>query len=140
MWCVVLVLATCPRMCRKGTDRNVCLDGELCAFVWSLKQMICEANSVPHKFDVVKVLAPGELRLKASTDCGFQSAFSQYFLPDMKARMPVFYKACQNSLQGIIDGVIRDLGGRRALVCSTPFDPHFMKFGLRSSLKLSLEL
>ena len=43
-------------------------------------------------------------------------------------------------MHGIIDGVIRDLSGRRALVCSTPFDPQFMKFGLRSSLKLSLEL
>ena len=79
----------------------------------------------------------------ASYDCEFVdpvSTFSQYFLPDMKTRMPVFYKACQNALYGIINAVIRDLSGRRALVCSTPFDPHFMKFGLRSSLKLSLEL
>ena len=54
----------------------MCVDGELCAFVWSLKQMICEAESVPHKFDVMKVLASGDLRLKSATDCGFQSAFS----------------------------------------------------------------
>ena len=127
-------------MCRQSVDRNVCIDGELCVLVWNLCQMICDPAGIPHKFDVMKLLAPCELQLKAATDCGFQNTLGQYFLPDMKSRLPYFYKACQNTIHGLITAIVRDLSGRRALVCSTPFDPVFMKFGLRSSLKTSLEL
>ena len=127
-------------MCSGEKDRYVSLDYELSQVVWVILSTIHNASDVPHRLDIAGLLTRADRTLKAVTDCGFESRFHQYFLPDMRPQLPIFFKACQKFLVGIVARIISGLEVRRGMICSSILEPTVMKSGVTSRVLAALEL
>ena len=137
---MLLVVDQCPRLCGGEKDRYVSVDYELSQVVWVILSMIHDSSEVPHRLDVSKLLSRADRRLKPVSECGFESRFHQYFLPDMRPQLPVFFRAFQKFLLGVVARVISELECRRSMICTSILEPVVMKSGMTSRVLAALEL
>ena len=70
-------------------------------------------QDVPHRLDVAGLLARADCPLKPVAECGFEARFHQYFLPDMRPQLPIFFRACQKFLVGVVARIISGMEVRR---------------------------
>ena len=51
---------------------------------------IHNASDVPHRLDIAGLLTRADRTLKPVAECGFESRFHQYFLPDMRPQLVAY--------------------------------------------------